>query len=98
MLANLRLFFGVLWQPLTAVRSLRDRAPVAFAVAAAWLMTTLYGMIGAVMKDYVQAGRAPMDAPQIYLGDGQAISQLIWLGHFYRAAMSALMIVLFVAV
>lgn len=99
MLVNLRLFFGVLWQPLTAVRSLRDRAPVAFAVAAAWLMATFYGMIGAIMRDYVQAGRGAIAGPEALLIQGQGISsQLIWVGYFYRAATSAIMIVLFVAV
>lgn len=87
MFTNFRLLFALAWQPISAIRSLRERAPVAFAVAIAWLMTWLYSMVAAVMASYVQAG-----------GRAQITLAAALVGNSLRAAMSALMIVLFVAV
>ncbi len=101
MLGNLRLLFGLLWQPLTAIKSIRDRQPVAFSVGIAWLMTMLYATVGAVMYDYAQAGReGAMDAAaslQELYASTAVIIRTFWLGNFYQAAMAAVMIVLFVA-
>src|SRR5262245_44110909 len=102
MLGNLRLLIGILWQPLTAIRKLRDRAPVAFSVGVAWVMSMLYGIIGAVMLDYAQSGRmsaleAASNLEELY-SSTRSIIQLFWMSNFYRAATAAVMIVLFVAV
>ena len=60
MLTNVRLLFGLLfgllWQPLAAMRTIRDRAPVASAAVAALLMTWVYALVAVVMAGYVQAG------------------------------------------
>jgi tetratricopeptide (TPR) repeat protein len=101
MLGNLRLLFGLLWQPLTAIKSIRTRQPVAFSVGIAWLMTMLYAIVGAVMYDYAQAGRmSALDTAssvQELYSNTAVIVRLFWLGNFYQAAMAAVMIVLFVA-
>ena len=88
----------MLWQPLAAIKGLRARAPVAFAVGAAWLMMALYAITGVVMLEYAQAGGGPMADLQEFYSGSQAVGRLFWLGAFYRAAMAALMVVLFVAV
>jgi len=49
MLTNLRILFALLWQPLGAIRAIRDRAPVAFAVVIALLMTWAYSLVVVVM-------------------------------------------------
>jgi tetratricopeptide (TPR) repeat protein len=90
MLANFRLLFGLLWQPVNAVRALRERAPVAFAVAAAWLMVLLYRMIADPMIKYAQEGRW---GGETLTGGSGALS-----GTFVSAAMTSVMVVLFVAV
>jgi tetratricopeptide (TPR) repeat protein len=92
MLANLRLFFGLLWQPANNIRALRERAPVAFAVAAAWLMTALYRMIASTMIEYAQEGRLGEGT----LTDGSGLQVLS--GTFLSAAMTSVMVILFVAV
>jgi tetratricopeptide (TPR) repeat protein len=93
--ANLRLLFGLLWQPMTALRRLRERSPVAFAVGAAWLMTFLYAIIAKSLSEYAQEGawRAGMSP---FSADGAGV----WLlsGAMTSAAMAAVMFVLFVAV
>jgi tetratricopeptide (TPR) repeat protein len=92
MLVNLSLLFGLLWRPMTAVQRLRDRAPVAFSVFAAWLMTSLYGVVAAI--SYAQGGRWGDD-----LGDGEFESGFqAFSGTLSNAGMKAMMVVLFVAV
>lgn len=100
MFTNFRLLFALVWQPVSAIRSLRERAPVAFAVAIAWLMTWLYSMVAAVMASYVQAGGRPqMTAEMVSPAYGaRSFLAAALIGNSIRAAMSALMIVLFVAV
>jgi len=95
MLVNLRLLFGLLWQPISATQRLRERAPVAFAVFAAGLMAFLYRVVASALVDYAQGGRW---SDEILSGDEvgggvQAIS-----GTVSSAAMTAVMVVLFVAV
>ncbi len=102
MSGNLRLLFGLLWQPLTAARGLRDRAPVAFTVAAAWLVTLIYSIIGAVLLDYAQAGRggaleSAANLQELY-SSSRSLINTFWLGNFYSAAMAAVMVVLFISV
>ena len=93
--ANLSLLFGLLWQPMTALRRLRERSPVAFAVGAAGLMTFLYAIIAKSLSEYAQEGawRAGMSP---FSADGAGV----WLlsGAMTSAAMAAVMFVLFVAV
>jgi tetratricopeptide (TPR) repeat protein len=100
MFTNLRLLFALLWQPLSAVRTLRERAPVAFAVAAAWVVTWIYSMVAVVMAGYVQAGgRAQMTAEIVSPAYGaRSFLAAALVGNSIRAAMTALMIVLFIAV
>lgn len=95
MLANLRLLFGLLWRPMTAIKRLRDRAPVAFAVFAAWLAVLLYWVVASALIGYAQGGRWSDEAPI----DGQFESWFQALsGTLTTAAMMAVMVVLFVAV
>src|SRR5499433_1281488 len=95
MLVNLRLLFGLLWQPITATQRLRERAPVAFAVSAAWLMTFLYLVVAAQLFDHAQGGRLIEDV----LNGGETESGLLALsGTLTSAATRAVMVVLFVAV
>jgi tetratricopeptide (TPR) repeat protein len=91
MLVNLRLLFGLLWRPMTAVQRLRDRAPVAFAVFAAWLTTFLYGLVASALFSYAQGGRQSDEA---LIGGGLESSFQALSG----AAKDAVMVVLFVAV
>jgi tetratricopeptide (TPR) repeat protein len=100
MFTNLRLLFGLLWQPMSAIRALRDRAPVAFAAAAALLMTWVYSLVAVVMAGYVQAGGRPHPAPELGApGYGvRAFFAAALVGSSVRALMTAAMIVLFIAV
>ena len=100
MLTNLRLLFGLLWQPLPAIRTLRDRAPVAFAAGAALLMTWIYSLVVVVMAGYVMAGAKPQLAPE--MGSpaygARSLFAAALVGSSVRALMTAMMIVLFIAV
>lgn len=87
MLINLQLLLGLLWQPLTALRQLRDRAPVGFAVVTAWLAAILYALIGSLVSEYAQGGA----------GGRAALGALVF-GDLFSVMMRAGMIVLFVAV
>ena len=94
MLVNLSLLFGLLWRPMTAVQRLRDRAPVAFAVSAAWLMTFLYWVVAPPLTLYAQGGRLSDDLISGEFGSGfRTLS-----GTLSGAATRAVMVVLFVAV
>jgi hypothetical protein len=94
MLVNLSLLFGLLWRPMTAVQRLRDRAPVAFSVFAAWLMTFLYWVVLFPLISYAQGGRWNED-----LVEGEFESRFQTLsGTLTSAGMRAVMVVLFVAV
>jgi Flp pilus assembly protein TadD len=94
MLVNLSLLFGLLWRPMTAVQRLRDRAPVAFAVSAAWLMTFLYWVVAPPLTLYAQGGRLSDDMIGGEFGSGfRTLS-----GTLSGAATRAVMVVLFVAV
>jgi tetratricopeptide (TPR) repeat protein len=92
MLVNLRLLFGLLWRPMNAMQRLRDRAPVGFAVFAAWLMAFLYWGGALVLSGYAQGGRWSDEFPN----DGLWFQALT--GGVVSAAMMAVMVVLFVAV
>jgi tetratricopeptide (TPR) repeat protein len=46
----------MLWRPMTAAQRLRDRAPVAFSVFAAWLMAFLYLVVVINLSNYAQGG------------------------------------------
>jgi len=94
MLVNLSLLFGLLWRPMTAVQRLRDRAPVAFAVSAAWLITFLYWVVAPPLTVYAQGGRLSDDLTGGEFGSGfRTLS-----GMLSGAATRAVMMVLFVAV
>ncbi|MGE0127148.1 MAG: tetratricopeptide repeat protein [Blastocatellales bacterium] len=95
MLVNLRLLFGLLWQPITAVKRLRERSPAAFAVAVAWLMTFLYRVIASALVDYAQEGRW---SGEVFTGGEVGSSFQALSGTLTSAAMTAVMVVLFVAV
>ncbi|MGH9840477.1 MAG: tetratricopeptide repeat protein [Blastocatellia bacterium] len=87
---------------MTAAKGLRDRAPVAFSVGAAWLLALIYSIIGAAMLDYAQAGRggaleSATNLQELY-SSSRSILNVFWLGNFYSAAMAAVMVVLFVSV
>jgi len=88
MLVNLRLLFGLLWRPMTAAQQLRDRAPVAFAVFASWLMTFLYLVVMVNLIGYAQGGRWNNVDSSFQTLSGMLIS----------AGMLAIRVVLFIAV
>src|SRR5919106_1690113 len=94
MLVNLSLLFGLLWRPMTAVQRLRDRAPVAFAVSAAWLMTLLYWAVAPPLTSFAQGGRLGDD---VIGGEFESGFRTL-SGTLTDAAITAAMIVLFVAV
>ena len=92
MLTNIRLLFSLLWHPMTSIRAIRDRAPVAFAVGVALFMSWVYSMVTVVMAAFAQAGsRFPVTA-------GVSVRNVILLGGITRSLMTAVMMVLFVAV
>ncbi|MEO6725709.1 MAG: tetratricopeptide repeat protein [Blastocatellia bacterium] len=94
------LLFGLLWQPMSAMRALRNRAPVAFAAIAALLMTWIYSLVAVVMADYVRAGGRPQPSPE--MASAMYGARSFWaaaaVGSSVRALMTAAMIVLFIAV
>ena len=94
------LLFGLLWQPMAAMRTLRDRAPVALAAVAALLMTWIYSLVVVVMSGYVQAGGKPPLSPEMVSPayGGRSFFAVILLSGSLRALMTAAMIVLFIAV
>src|SRR5262245_13322115 len=94
MLVNISLLFGLLWRPMTAVQRLRDRAPVAFSVFAAWMMTLLYWAVAPLLTDYAQGGRWSND---VIGGEFESGFQTL-SGTLASAAITAAMVVLFVAV
>jgi tetratricopeptide (TPR) repeat protein len=98
MFRNLRLFFELFWQPLTALKRLRDRAPVGFALGAAWLVTMAYLLIAVGLGGYaLSGGRGMRMVGRAYGGIFGEIVQ-IWMGSFLQAAMWAALIVLFISV
>jgi tetratricopeptide (TPR) repeat protein len=98
MFRNLRLFFELFWQPLSALKRLRDRAPVGFALGAAWLVTMVYLLIAVGLGGYaLSGGRGMRMAGRAYGGLLGEIVQ-IWMGSFLQAAMWAALIVLFISV
>ncbi len=97
MLSNLRLLFGLLWQPLTAMRKLRDRAPVGFALGVAWLTMLIYALIAPTLIEYAQGGGRLRPVARSALVMPVGVIE-VWFGQISRAAMASAMIVLFVAV
>jgi tetratricopeptide (TPR) repeat protein len=95
MLVNLRLLFGLLWRPITAIKRLRERAPVAFAVAVAWLMTLLYAMTAAPLFEYAESAWGERDSFEI---GGRGLVGWLSFETLSGSAMAAVMISLFVAV
>jgi tetratricopeptide (TPR) repeat protein len=88
MLVNLSLLFGMLWRPMTVAQRLRDRAPVAFSIFAAWLAAFLYFVVIAALFTYAQGGRwSDFESPF------QALSWTL-----APAGITAIKVVLFVAV
>jgi Tetratricopeptide repeat len=95
MLVNLRLLFGLLWQPISATQRLRERAPVAFAVFAAGLMVFFYRVVSSTLIDYAQSGRLNDE----FLVEGEVDGRFQALtGALSNAAMTSVMVVLFIAV
>ena len=96
MIDNLRLLVGLLWQPAASIRGLRDRAPVAFAVGAAWAATVLYLIAAWLLATYVQEGGLSVGAARAARGF-RPWPNSFWATLIYQAALRAGMIVLFVA-
>src|SRR5262245_2563194 len=95
MFSNLRLVFELFWRPLTALRRLRDRAPVGSVVGASWLVTLLYVLV--VMGDFAWSAEDQSLMLRRSGGIPVQIAQF-WIGSIFRAAMSSAMIVLFISV
>jgi tetratricopeptide (TPR) repeat protein len=78
----------MLWRPMTIAQRLRDRAPVAFSIFAAWLTAFLYFVVIAALFTYAQGGR---------WSDFESSSQaLLWM--LAPSGITAIKLVLFVAV
>ena len=92
MLNNLRLLIGLLWQPSAAARQLRERAPVAFAFAAAWVVTAIWLLVTLLFFFYAANGHRNNLS---VTGEGFTTQSLAVFG-FQSAAMSGLLIVLFI--
>jgi tetratricopeptide (TPR) repeat protein len=88
MLVNFSLLLGLLWRPAPSAQRLRDRAPVAFSVFAAWLAAFLYLIAVIILNDYAQGGR---------WSDFEASFQTL-SGSLMFAGVTAIKIVLFFAV
>ncbi|MGH9769424.1 MAG: tetratricopeptide repeat protein [Blastocatellia bacterium] len=97
MLANLRLLFGLLWQPITAIQRLRERSPVAFAVVAAWLATLFYMIITSTLAGYAQDQWNRDNYPGNPEIGASGVAGWLFFGKLTGAAMTAIMVVLFVA-
>lgn len=95
MLVNLRLLFGLLWQPISATQRLRERAPVAFSVFAAGFMAFLYRVVSPALVDYAQGEGWDNEIP---IGGGIEAGFRAVTGTLTSSAMTAVMVVLFVAV
>ena len=98
MVRNLRLFFELFWQPLTALKQLRDRAPVGFALGAAWVMTMVYYVIASGLGNYAMTGGAGYRMASRAYGNIFSGAVQIWLGVFFQAGLVAALIVLFISV
>jgi len=99
MLTNFRLLFSLLWQPFVAIRQVRDRAPVGFAVVMALLTAWVYSIVAVAMASYAQAGGiiGATAVPGNRL-NGTSFWIAALTGNSMRALMTAVMIVLFAAV
>ncbi|MBO0721209.1 MAG: tetratricopeptide repeat protein [Blastocatellia bacterium] len=95
---NIRLLFELFWQPLTALKHLRDRAPVGFALGAAWLMTMAYYLIVSILGDYALSGGAGYRLATRAYGNMLGGLVQVWLGTFIQAGLAAALIVLFISV
>src|ERR1051326_452106 len=91
-IGNLLLLVSLLWQPMTAIKHLRDRAPVIFAVGAAWASSVLSALVPALRAQSTAASRLQ------YTQEGEVAAISTLTSGFYSAAMMGLMAVLFVAV
>jgi hypothetical protein len=89
-IGNLSLLFSLLWQPMTAIKQLRERAPVALAVGAAWVASALYAFVPAFLMRFTAVSRAPS------LEDGEMAMGAL-TGGLYSAVTVGLMSVLFMA-
>ncbi len=99
MFTNIRLLFSLLWQPFVAIRAVRDRAPVGFAVAVALLMTWVYSIVAVAMAGYAQAGGQVGSPDLVSPGlSSQSFWMAVLVGNSVRAFKTAIMIVLFAAV
>jgi tetratricopeptide (TPR) repeat protein len=90
LMRDLTLVTGLLWQPLTALKGLRDRAPFGLAALGAWLATFLYALAAAVLESYAQSGR-------LFELPGTRAPQF-WIGNVQSAALNAALLLLFVTV
>lgn len=86
-----------MWQPMAAIKQLRDRAPVGFAVIAAWVATALYLLVALPLLAYAQEGVGLVALAQVPSAPVRPV-RLWWAGSLYQAAMWGLMAVLFLAV
>lgn len=87
---ELSLVTGLLWQPLTALRGLRDRAPFGTVALSAWLATFAYILTAAVAQTYAQGGRL--------LSLPQTRTTFYWVANVQSAALNAALLLLFVGV
>jgi tetratricopeptide (TPR) repeat protein len=100
MVRNLRLFFELIWQPLAALKVLRDRAPVGFTLCAAWLVTMIYYLIASGLANALSGGYSTRMGGLASRAYGNVFGNTVqlWIGVLIQAAMAAALIVLFVSV
>jgi len=100
MFTDLRLLFALLWQPLPAIRSIRERARMVFAAVVALLVTWAYALVAVVMVGYAQAGGTPQLTAEMVspVYGARSFWAAALLGGTLRALITAVMIVLFIAV
>src|SRR5262249_8947339 len=98
MLANFSLLFRFLWQPAYAVRTARERAPVAFAFIIAWIAMMLYMMSASSLFQHAQDRGNQEYHPTRLEFEASSVAGGMLFETLLSWAMAAILVVLFVAV
>src|SRR6476660_5848889 len=89
MLANFSLLFRLLWRPASAVLALRERAPVAFAVASAWFAMLVYMMSASSLFLYAQDRWNQENYPSRMVVDASGAAGSVFFETLASSAMAA---------
>ncbi|MFN0121822.1 MAG: tetratricopeptide repeat protein, partial [Blastocatellia bacterium] len=102
MSSNFRLIPELLWRPVGAMKQLCERAPVVFALLAAWLLSAAYALCAPLLHMRAQDAEDPDALAQVTAGAGQGINGILespaipGIG-FYTAGLWGVMVVLYLA-